>query len=80
MEHLVQADAEIARRRFRAALEHLAELQPRQRSRHYLPYNLPTAEAQQLARQNDRSPSSPRRRDHTSITNPNLDPYKPNAA
>ena len=55
MEHLVQADAEIARGRFSAALEHLAELQPRQRSRHYLPYNLSTAEALQQTGQNERA-------------------------
>ena len=55
MEHLVQADAEIARGRFRAALHHLAELQPQQRSRHYLPYNLATAEALQLTGQNERA-------------------------
>lgn len=47
MEHLVQADSEIARGRFRAALEHLAKMRPRQRSRHYLPHNLSTAEALQ---------------------------------
>ena len=55
MEHLAQADAEIARGRFRAALEHLAELQPRQLSPHYLPYNLSTAEALQLTGRNDRA-------------------------
>ena len=55
MEHLVQADAEIARGRFRAALEHLAELQPREKSRHFLPYKLSTAEALQLTGQNDRA-------------------------
>ena len=55
MEHLVQADAEIARGRFRAALEHLAALRPQQRSRHYLTYNLSTAEARQLAGQNERA-------------------------
>ncbi len=55
MEHLAQADAEIARGRFRAALEHLAELRPRQRSRHYLPYNLSTAEVLQLTGQNERA-------------------------
>lgn len=55
MEHLVQADAEIAHGRFRAALKHLAELQPRQRSRHYLSYNLSTAEALQLTGQRERA-------------------------
>ena len=55
MEHLAQADAEIARGRFRAALEHLAELQPHQRSPHYLRYNLSTAEALQLTGQNNRA-------------------------
>ena len=55
MEHLAQADAEMARGRFNTALEHLAELRPRQRSRHYLPYNLSTAEALQLTGQNERA-------------------------
>ena len=55
MEHLAQADAEIARGRFRAALEHLAELHPRQRSPHYLSCNLSTAETLQLTGENDRA-------------------------
>lgn len=45
MEHLAQADAEFARGRFRAALEHLTKLQPRQSSRYYLPHNLALSEA-----------------------------------
>jgi len=55
VEHLAQADAEIARGRFRAALEHLAELQPRRESQHYLSWNLSTAEALQLTGRNDRA-------------------------